>query len=404
VYGVTSSGDIYYNADYKSGNWVKIPGGLSQVSFDGYNMVVMGVNSTGMIYYADKNIGTSPNWTQVPGGLSNLSYSNKQVYGVNSGNEIFYSADYKSGTWVKVPGGLSQVSFEDPNAFSKSTPMASMASMAPPAPPYDNNKVYQLGDMVTKDGQTYKMIDGIGAAGYPPPRPTNWQPVGSPTSSVPLYDNNKIYKLGDMVTKDGQTYKMIDGIGAAGYPPPRPTNWQPVGSSAPPPPMASMAPPPPPPMASMAPPAPPYDNNKVYKLGDMVTKDGQTYKMIDGIGAAGYPPPRPTNWQPVGSSAPSAPSAPPYDNNKVYQLGDMVSKDGQTYKMIDGIGAAGYPPPRPTNWQPVGSSAPMAPLYDNNKVYKLGDMVTKDGKTYRMIDGIGAAGYPPPRPTNWREI
>jgi hypothetical protein len=46
----------------------------------------------------------------------------------------------------------------------------------------------------------------------------------------------------------------------------------------------------------------------------------------------------------------------------------------------------------------------MAPLYDNNKVYKLGDMVTKDGKTYRMIDGIGAAGYPPPRPTNWREI
>ncbi len=97
-------------------------------------------------------------------------------------------------------------------------------------------------------------------------------------------------------------------------------------------------------------------------------------------------------------------SAPPYDNNKVYQLGDMVTKDGQTYKMIDGIGAAGYPPPRPTNWQPVDSSAPMAPLYDNNKVYKLGDMVTKDGKTYRMIDGIGAAGYPPPRPTNWREI
>ena len=119
------------------------------------------------------------------------------------------------------------------------------------------------------------------------------------TNSAPPYDNNKVYQLGDMVTKDGQTYKMIDGIGAAGYPPPRPTNWQPVGSSAPPPPMASMAPPPPPPMASMAPPAPPYDNNKVYKLGDMVTKDGQTYKMIDGIGAAGYPPPRPTNWREI---------------------------------------------------------------------------------------------------------
>jgi hypothetical protein len=29
-------------------------------------------------------------------------------------------------------------------------------------------------------------------------------------------------------------------------------------------------------------------------------------------------------------------------------------------------------------------------------------MVRKDGVVYRMIDGIGAAGYPPPRPTNWQ--
>jgi hypothetical protein len=79
----------------------------------------------------------------------------------------------------------------------------------------------------------------------------------------------------------------------------------------------------------------------------------------------------------------------------------MVSKDGQTYRMIDGIGAPGYPPPRPTNWQPVASGAPSVPLYDNNRVYQVGDMVSKDGQNYVMIDGIGAPGYPPPRPTNW---
>jgi hypothetical protein len=99
------------------------------------------------------------------------------------------------------------------------------------APEYDNGKVYQLGDMVTKDGVVYKMIDGIGAPGYPPPRPTNWQPQNNVVSNVsaPEYDNGKVYQLGDMVTKDGVVYKMTDGIGAAGYPPPRPTNWTPQG-------------------------------------------------------------------------------------------------------------------------------------------------------------------------------
>ena len=53
-------------------------------------------------------------------------------------------------------------------------------------------------------------------------------------------------------------------------------------------------------------------------------------------------------------------SAPNYDNNKVYQLGDMVTKDGVVYKMIDGIGDAGYPPPRPTNWEPQGPARSVA--------------------------------------------
>jgi hypothetical protein len=99
----------------------------------------------------------------------------------------------------------------------------------------------------------------------------------------------------------------------------------------------------------------------------------------------------------VDLDSPIIPIAPPYDNNKIYNVNDAVTKDGQTYIMIDGIGAPGYPPPRPTNWRPLE-------VYDNNKIYQLGDVVTKDGKNYRMIDGIGAPGYPPPRENNWRAI
>ena len=98
---------------------------------------------------------------------------------------------------------------------------------------YDNGKVYKVGDVVTKDGIIYIMNDGIGAAGYPPPRPTNWRPLPSANLCSPLpYDNGKVYKVGDVVTNGGIKYVMIDGIGAAGYPPPRPTNWTPLSADS----------------------------------------------------------------------------------------------------------------------------------------------------------------------------
>ena len=49
----------------------------------------MGINSNMDIFYANKNIKTSPNWTQIPGKLTNISYSNGQVYGVNKNGNIF---------------------------------------------------------------------------------------------------------------------------------------------------------------------------------------------------------------------------------------------------------------------------------------------------------------------------
>lgn len=60
-----------------------------------------------------------------------------------------------------------------------------------------------------------------------PPKPSNTI-SNLPPAQVSLYKNDQIYNLGDIVMKDGQNYVMVDGIGQAGYAPPRPTNWRPI--------------------------------------------------------------------------------------------------------------------------------------------------------------------------------
>jgi hypothetical protein len=89
--------------------------------------------------------------------------------------------------------------------------------------------------------------------------------------------------------------------------PPQPTFVPPQPTFVPPQPPVSA---PLPPSTSIS--ASPYNNNKIYYLGDIVTKDGIIYKMIDGIGAAGYPPPRPTNWQQIGTAPTFVPPQPPF--------------------------------------------------------------------------------------------
>jgi len=112
LYGVNSAGDVYYNSNYTTGNWTKVPGKFTKVSFDGVAMIVVALNSAGNIFYANQNITTNPNWTQIPGVLTNVSYSNKQLYGVNSAGDVYYSPNYTTGNWTKVPGKMVQVSFD----------------------------------------------------------------------------------------------------------------------------------------------------------------------------------------------------------------------------------------------------------------------------------------------------
>jgi len=89
LYGVNSSGTIYYNASYKTSNWVQVSGPiLVKVNFDGSE--ACGVDSSGNIYYSTGNVKTNPNWIQIQGTLANVSISNGQLYGVNSAGNIFY--------------------------------------------------------------------------------------------------------------------------------------------------------------------------------------------------------------------------------------------------------------------------------------------------------------------------
>ena len=96
-----------------------------------------------------------------------------------------------------------------------------------------------------------------------------------------------------------------------------------------------------------------YDDSKVYKVGDVVLKDNIIYVMNEGIGAPGYAPPRDPNWKVLPSTNLCNPA--PYDNGKIYSVGDVVTKDGIKYILSNriGIGEAGFPPPKPGNWSPM---------------------------------------------------
>lgn len=111
MYGVNRDNYVYYCANYRNnGAWVALSGiRLIQVALDGFNNIVVGVNSANEIFYADLNIESNPNWTQIPGSLNNISISKGKLYGINSNNDIFYCDNYKIGKWIQLPGKLKQI-------------------------------------------------------------------------------------------------------------------------------------------------------------------------------------------------------------------------------------------------------------------------------------------------------
>ena len=101
-----------------------------------------------------------------------------------------------------------------------------------------------------------------------------------------------------------------------------------------------------------------YDNGKVYSVGSIVKLNGSVYKMVEGIGAAGYSPERPGDkaWSKINK----------YDNSVVYTVGNVVDVNGAIYKMVEGIGASGYSPERPGDkaWERVKTTSKMSNTFN----------------------------------------
>ena len=90
-------------------------------------------------------------YTTVAGGSLSDDYMSKSVRFCKASKAYYVDSSLTTPTALDVPG-----------------------LVAPPAKtpkPYDNGKVYVVGDLVIFKGKTYKMVEGAGAAGYNPERP-----------------------------------------------------------------------------------------------------------------------------------------------------------------------------------------------------------------------------------------
>ena len=123
-----SSTDISTRVSTQYFHWASIgPNpGFTQLSFDGFNMTLMGIKADNSVWYADTNITTAPNWTSGrfyidshSGSvlIKNISHSNGKWVGIATDNNIYYSTSYKytSDNLINITGNITsptQVSFD----------------------------------------------------------------------------------------------------------------------------------------------------------------------------------------------------------------------------------------------------------------------------------------------------
>jgi len=119
MFGVNTQGTIYYLPKYNAGNWTAIPADskptivqngqtfkfLSFDNSDNKNPILIAIDSSGRLYYADKDLKTGPNWTRIPGCPTIVTWvtiSNKQVYCIDIAGDIYYGNKYNSDKWIKL--------------------------------------------------------------------------------------------------------------------------------------------------------------------------------------------------------------------------------------------------------------------------------------------------------------
>lgn len=109
IWGTNSSDAIYTcKKPCDDAKWIKVDGGLKQVSAD--DEYVWGVNSNNYIYR--KKVDNSNNWENIQGNIGNISSSGKDyLWGTNTSQQVLKcKKPCDSGEWEIVDGGLRQVS------------------------------------------------------------------------------------------------------------------------------------------------------------------------------------------------------------------------------------------------------------------------------------------------------
>jgi len=97
LWGVNSSDAIWTcKKPCLDSNWIKIPGGLTQI--EGGDKEVWGVNAGNNIYKMNQD--HSNNWKYIPGKLSNISQGGGWVWGVNSSNNVYRCKQPCDGKWI----------------------------------------------------------------------------------------------------------------------------------------------------------------------------------------------------------------------------------------------------------------------------------------------------------------
>ena len=106
IWGVNSNDNIYR----KNGNakWEKIDGDLKNISASNKDYI-WGVNTDDNIYVCKKPC-TNGQWKQIDGSLKQVSGGEKELWGINSANNIYKRNIDGSGSWTTMKGVLTNIS------------------------------------------------------------------------------------------------------------------------------------------------------------------------------------------------------------------------------------------------------------------------------------------------------
>ncbi|DAZ99891.1 TPA: hypothetical protein N0F65_008634 [Lagenidium giganteum] len=92
IFGITPSGEIYSGRSRGDPNWVKVPGQLVNLRYDG--LMLCGTTVYNDIWCADDGLFTgTPNWFLVDGKLSTITTDAARIVGLNSNSDIYFRND-----------------------------------------------------------------------------------------------------------------------------------------------------------------------------------------------------------------------------------------------------------------------------------------------------------------------